>query len=405
MPTINELLSGLGVEGSEQEKTASQNDSGSESAVEQKARELGLINDNVKDNVKTASQNGGSKMDLNDLYNSYFQESTEKTASEYTEQVKTASDEEIGEMAGQSFAEGLNERLIDFSIKLAAAEDSVLESEATKEIQSGENVIPGTETKTPILKGNKNRHGHADDTKIDTDPQYYDLKSMDGAMAKAKLEAQLATNNVEDVSHTNKHVDTGAEEPVTQKTASRRMSDLSREELLILNTNYDEGIMKEARAAVYEELEKVAELEGVAEESYNFGADLAMQKIAEMEEKAKKKEEKDDDEDEDEDESEKTASAMGKFILEGYWNTMMEKGAEYYGKEHSQIYLEELVKEAKLQNIGKAAKKYYKKGMSQAKKGLKKGKQEAKKHVGKAMGGSAAGGAGVGFMAGRSGKD
>ncbi len=127
------------------------------------------------------------------------------------------------------------------------------------------------------------------------------------------------------------------------------LSDLTREELLLINTDFGEEIEKQASAIVDDEYEKIAEVEAVAENCYNYGAELAMQKIAEMEanyaEKKEKKKEGKEDEDEDEKDEEKTASATGNFITEGYWNTLMEKGAEYYNDEN--IYIEELCKEAK----------------------------------------------------------
>lgn len=127
------------------------------------------------------------------------------------------------------------------------------------------------------------------------------------------------------------------------------LKDLTREELMLLNTDFGEEIEKQASAIVENESEKLAEVSEIADSCFDYGAELAMSKIAEMETnyaaKKGKEEEDDDEEDEDEEkEEEKTASAMGNFILEGYWNTMMEKGAEYYGDKD--IYLEELCKEA-----------------------------------------------------------
>jgi len=124
------------------------------------------------------------------------------------------------------------------------------------------------------------------------------------------------------------------------------LSDLTRDELLLVNTDFGSEIEKVASEIANEEFEKDAEVEGVADSCLVYGAELAMQKIAEMEEKHKKaKEEGEEDEEEEEkEEEEKTADAMGNFILEGYWNTMMEKGAEFYGDEN--IYIEELCKEA-----------------------------------------------------------
>lgn len=137
-----------------------------------------------------------------------------------------------------------------------------------------------------------------------------------------------------------------------------KLTDLTREQLVLINTDFGEELEKQASAEVDAEYEKLAESEEVAESCYNYGAELAMQKIAAMEEEAKKKEEKKEEEEgeeEEEKEEEKTASAMGNFILEGYWNTMMEKGAEFYGDDS--IYLEELCKEAGIANKAKDAAK------------------------------------------------
>jgi hypothetical protein len=136
-----------------------------------------------------------------------------------------------------------------------------------------------------------------------------------------------------------------------------KIQDLTREQLELLNTDFGDELEKQAEAIVDEEYEKLAELEGHAEDLYNYGAELAMQKIAEMEanykEGDKEKEKEGEDEDEEEEEEEKQASAMGNFILEGYWNTMMEKGAEYYNDQN--IYLEELVKEAGMDKVAAGA--------------------------------------------------
>lgn len=155
-----------------------------------------------------------------------------------------------------------------------------------------------------------------------------------------------------------------------------KLQDLTRDQLELLNTDFGEELEKQAEAIVDEEAEKLAEVQDQAQALYDYGAELAMQKIAEMEQKYKEGEDKEEDEEEDEEEGEdkeeeKTASAMGKFILEGYWETMMEKGAEFYGDER--IYLEELVKEGGLGEAAKATaeffKKYYGKGIDAAKKG------------------------------------
>lgn len=357
MPSIDDILNGLGVESSDQaEKTASDK-SQTESEIEKQAKKLGLIGEET--NEKTASiSNDGGKMNLEDLYNEAFNsEEVTKVAhagldyDNEDEQVKVAQ----GEIAGEEFSEGLNARLLAHTVKLAADMDQP-DSEATKDIQSGGGVIPGAKTKNPQLPVQKNRHGEADDTAIDTAPDYYDLEGMDGAVAKAKLESALDRGNVSDVSHKTVNVDQDESEMPeggSQKTAGLRLRDLNRAQFELLQTDFPEEMMKEARAIVAEETEKVAELQGQAESCYDYGAEMAMQKIAEMEEaqKAKAKKEEDEEDEDEKSEEEKTASAMGKFVLEGYWDTMMEKGAEYYGDEN--IYIEELIKEANLLQKGK----------------------------------------------------
>lgn len=195
---------------------------------------------------------------------------------------------------------------------------------------------------------------------------------------------------------------------------------------MLLNTRFPAEIEKKASAIVANENTKIAHLEEVASACMAYGAELAMQKIAEMEQKHQEKiaeeaeeeskgldkaEEK--EEEEEESEEEKNAAAMGQFILEGYWNTLMEKGAEYYGDKN--IYVEELCKEAskQLSMIDKAvrgAKAMGKKVMSKGEKAMAKGKEVAKstgahlkKHKG-AYGAGAAMGA-AGFGAGRMSKD
>lgn len=383
MPSIDELLNNLGTDVSDQaEKTASDNTA--ESDVESQAKELGLIGDEVVQ-TKTASisNDGGSNMDLNDYYNNIFSEEVEKTASAHeVEQEQEMSKEAQGEMAGAAFAEELETRLLAHSVKLAA-DMAAPDSEATKDIQSGAGVIPGAQTANPQLPVQKNRHGESDDTAIDTSPQHYDLKGMDGAVAKAKLEAALDKGNLSEVSYQTVNVESEMQEGGSQKEASVSMRDLTKEQIELLNTEFPEEMMKEAYAQVAEEQEKVAELHQTASDCYNFGAELAMQKIAEMEAKAKE-EEKEEEKSEEDKEEEKTASAMGKFITEGYWDTLMEKGAEFYGDEN--IYIEELIKEAKggqvmnyLKSLGKSLKGKAKGAKKAVSKDLSKVKREGKK--------------------------
>ena len=199
------------------------------------------------------------------------------------------------------------------------------------------------------------------------------------------------------------------------------MKDLTREQLLLLNTDFGEEIEKQASAEVEDEMGKMAELEDVASSCMAYGSELAMQKIAEMEQnhqekvaaeeedkKGLEKKEDEDDEEEEKSEEEKNASAMGDFILEGYWNTMLEKGAEYYGD--NSIYIEELCKEAKLGKVEKfikgikaSGKKGYKATEKKVKKGYKASAKHLKKNKGAYIAGSAAGttGLGAGYLAGK----
>lgn len=356
MPSINDILNGLGVEDSVQEKTAGQIDSQSKSYIESEAERLGLLNDEDGSNTtKTASNNnGGMKMNLNDLYNESFGEvakvaSQEENAAE-PEMAKEASLEQAGEQAGEVFAQELNNRLMDFSVKVAM-EMGAPDSEATKAIQAGKGILGASAN--PQLPVNK----AGGSEKMDTTPVFVDLKNMAGPEAKAKIEAALASGNIGDLSHKDHQVDTGLEMPTSQKTAGINLTDLSKEELMILNTEYSDEEMDAARIKVASENEKIAELTDMASECFNYGAELAMQKIAEMEDKAKESAKEEASEGkayedaekakgEKEEDEEKTASAMGKFILEGYWNTMLEKGAEFHGSEG--IYLEELLKESEM---------------------------------------------------------
>lgn len=193
------------------------------------------------------------------------------------------------------------------------------------------------------------------------------------------------------------------------------IKDLTREQLILINTDFGADLEKRASAIVAEENEKLAELQEIAASCMAYGSELAMQKIAEMEaahqqklaEEDKKgldKSEEDEDEEEEETEEEKTASAMGNFILEGYWNTMMEKGAEYYGD--SNIYLEELCKEAKMGKVEKFIKMVKTKGnkaVGQAKKQVAAAGKHVAKNKNAYMAGTAAGTTGLatGAMAGR----
>ena len=108
---------------------------------------------------------------------------------------------------------------------------------------------------------------------------------------------------------------------------------LSRRQRELLNTDFGYEMEKQAN--------EIVEMEKVAEDCYSYGEELALQKIAEMEEDAAE----DKEDDEDDKEEEKTASAMGEIITDAYWNTLMEKGAEFYGD--ADIYIEKLAKDKK----------------------------------------------------------
>ncbi len=97
----------------------------------------------------------------------------------------------------------------------------------------------------------------------------------------------------------------------------------------LLNTDFGADMEKKAH--------EIVEMEKVASECITYGYELAMQKIAEMEEEAAKEKEEDKKEEKEE---EKTASAMGQIILDSYWGTLMEKGAEFYG--NPDIYIDKL---------------------------------------------------------------
>jgi len=99
----------------------------------------------------------------------------------------------------------------------------------------------------------------------------------------------------------------------------------------LLNTDFGADMEKKAH--------EIVEMEKVASDCITYGYELAMQKIAELEEKAAKGED-----DEEKEEEEKTASAMGQIILDSYWSTLMEKGAEFYGD--SDIYIDKIAEGA-----------------------------------------------------------
>ncbi len=99
-----------------------------------------------------------------------------------------------------------------------------------------------------------------------------------------------------------------------------KVSDLSQEQIDLLNTNFGE-FDKIAAAEVAE-----------AAEYYNYG----FEKAAALAETIKEAEEKDEDEDEEEEklpaELKKEAEARAAIMAQGYLEGLMEKGAEHHGE-------------------------------------------------------------------------
>jgi hypothetical protein len=216
MATINDLLAQLGVEDTTPVKTASvRSQSASENEIEKAAEELGLIS-NTEENSATkiaSKMNGGSRMNLQDLYNDYFGNEVEKTASaysvgEFSKEAQAEHLEKLGSSAGLSFNSGLTDRL------WKVAMDMVQDSEATQERNQTQGVIPGATVAQPQLEVNR----PADATKaMDTTPQYTDL--LDKAVAKKAIERALEEGTPGDLSHGVYQVDTGLEMPTDQKDA------------------------------------------------------------------------------------------------------------------------------------------------------------------------------------------
>lgn len=130
---------------------------------------------------------------------------------------------------------------------------------------------------------------------------------------------------------------------------------LSRRQRELLNTDFGHEMEKQAA--------EIVEMEKTAEDCYTYGEDLALEKIAEMEEEAAEEKKKEGEgKKESDEEEEKTAAAMGEIITDAYWNTLMEKGAEYYND--PDIYIEKL---AKKKSLMQRAKKGYKATMKEGK--------------------------------------
>lgn len=221
MPSIEDILKNLGVEEEEQTKVASSL-SQEDDEIERQAIQLGLVGNDI---TKTASQQnrGESNMDLNEFYNMHFGQTKVASAATTVQTQdedfsKEASLENMGELAGVSFAQGLNERLLQFTIKTAM--EAAPDSEATKAIQSGAGVIPGATVANPQLDVNKNRDGQMDDKGLsvmtgNTSP--YTLE--DKAVEKARILAAIASAQPGDLSHKTVSTNSGLQVGGSQKDA------------------------------------------------------------------------------------------------------------------------------------------------------------------------------------------
>lgn len=200
MPSIDDILNNLDLE-DETTKEASASTGISEDEIEKQAKELGLLDEQDK----TASQQTGGDPDMNlqDFYSMHFGGEV-KTASDNTDAQFSSEEgiskeaaaqlENTGELAGVSFAEGLDDRLLAFTIKTAM--DAQPDSAATKDIQSGAGVIPGATVANPQLEVNK---GEDDDKAMDLTPEYASLLSQ--AKEKAKIKAAIASGEPKELSH------------------------------------------------------------------------------------------------------------------------------------------------------------------------------------------------------------
>jgi len=152
MPSIDDILNNLSLE-EDTTKEASATPSLRDNEIEKEAQKLGLIG-----NTKTASQHNEGELNMINLqdYYSMHYEGEEKVASAEESFVQTeegiskeaaAQLEITGEISGQSFYNGLQERMLEFSIKTAM--DAQPESKATKAIQQGAGVIPDAATSNP----------------------------------------------------------------------------------------------------------------------------------------------------------------------------------------------------------------------------------------------------------------
>jgi len=220
MPTIDEILKSIGVE--DTEKTAS---AYNDQDLEQKAKEMGLIDDNQQEKVAS-----GGNMNLHDFYEIHFGEGAEKVASAEvhpeTEQAyyeegsdleKTAAAEEaLGEYARHHFDQGLSGRLMSYAIKLA--EDGALDpdSKATQSAQAGTGLIPSGNVVDNSVHVEANVQ-HEADKAIDTSPELYSLEG--AAVEKARIVKAIAAGEPGDLNNTTNTVKGNMEMPTSQADA------------------------------------------------------------------------------------------------------------------------------------------------------------------------------------------
>ena len=219
MTTINELLNQIGVTNeSTEEKTA--NDSSvpfSEKDMNNVEEELGFKNEKKEFfSTKTASQgNGGQDMNygLHTLYNEYFSDESEKTASDQTENTEFEKEAAATEEAIGEFSRFVFDSLMDQHLEKIAL-DQVMDSEATQARNQTTGVIPGAAVAQPQLEVNR----PADATKaIDTTPKTTDL--LDAAVKKEMILRKLEEGKPGELSHKTMSVDMGLETPTDQKDA------------------------------------------------------------------------------------------------------------------------------------------------------------------------------------------
>lgn len=215
MTTINELINQI-TSDEHQIKTASDN---SETDLNKIGDELGFKSEAHSDSVtKTASQEEGGQgmnLGLHTLYNDYFGDESEKTASIENENMET----ELEKTAAQ-IEENLGERtravvdgFLDSYIWKVAAEQ-VADSNATQERNQTQGVIPGAAVAQPQLEVNR----PLDASKpIDTTPQTMDM--VDAAVKKEMILRKLEEGKPGDMSHKTVSTNMGLERPTDQTNA------------------------------------------------------------------------------------------------------------------------------------------------------------------------------------------